>query len=353
LNPLSPGWRKTNKELKSKMIRVGVIGCGGIARVHESYLSNLAPLGRLTALADIDLERAKAAAEKLDGVKAAADYRDIYNHVDAVLLSLPHHLHYPIGMDFLRAGKHVLMEKPLANKEEECLELIDTAKKNNLTLMTAYCMRYHPLVEKMGQLLRDEYLGRVFSVSIWTEQYTYQEEGRWGRSAEKLGGGQLFSHGCHYIDILLSYLGDPVEGTHTGTNYCTPWMEREGTSHVAMKFKSGAVAYHFGTWGAKGSRLRYSFHAHCEKGMLEINIAEGKLISIVEGKETILAECTPGSKYLQNEMMHFLSCVNTGNRPLTDGPKSLQSLRVIWKLYEAEEKGVVANLTGLGLGCVE
>jgi len=147
---------------------------------------------------------------------------------------------------------------------------------------------------------------------------------------------------------MLSYLGEPVEGTHTGTNYGTPWMEREGTSHVAMKFKSGAVGYHFGTWRARGTRLVYTFHAHCENGMLEVSIADGKLRSIIEGKETVLLECTPGSKYLQNEMKHFLGCINTGARPLTDGPRSLQSLRVIWKLYEAEEKGIVADLTGLG-----
>lgn len=335
------------------MIKIGVVGCGGIAKAHESYLSDLSPLGKLTALVDIDIEKAKAAAEHMDGVKVAADYREIYNDVDAVLLSLPHHLHYPIGMDFLHAGKHVLMEKPLANKEEQCLELIDTAKKNNLTLMTAYCMRYHPLVKKMGELLKEEYLGKVFSISIWTEQHTHYAKGHWSQSAEKLGGGQLFSHGCHYIDILLDYLGDPVEGTHTGTNYGTPWMEKEGTSHVAMKFKSGAVAYHFGTWGAKGTRLRYTIHAHCENGMLEANIAEGKLKSIIEGKEEVHMESTPGSKYLRNEMMHFLDCIKTGGRPLTDGPRSLQSLRVIWKLYEAEEKGLVADLAGLGLGSAE
>jgi predicted dehydrogenase len=130
-------------------------------------------------------------------------------------------------------------------------------------------------------------------------------------------------------------------------------MEKEGTSHVAMKFASGAVAYHFGTWGAKGTRLRYAFHAHCENGMLEVSIAEGKLRSIVAGEETVIMECTPGSKYLKNEMMHFMDCINTGARPLTDGPRSLQSLRVIWKLYEAEEKGLVADLNGLGFSSVE
>ena len=73
--------------------------------------------------------------------------------------------------------------------------------------------------------------------------------------------GQLFSHGCHFIDILLHFLGEPVSGVHVDTNFGTPWMEREGTSDVSLRFASGAVGYHGGTWGAMGTRLGYAFHA--------------------------------------------------------------------------------------------
>jgi predicted dehydrogenase len=126
-------------------------------------------------------------------------------------------------------------------------------------------------------------------------------------------------------------------------------MEMEGTSHAAIKFASGALGYHAGTWGAKGSRLGYSFHAHCTEGMLEANFVQGRLIAIVGSEEKILHEYGGFAKPLANEMEHFIDCVATGSRPLTDGRSSLQSLRVIWRLYEAERQGRVADLRGLGL----
>ena len=134
-----------------------------------------------------------------------------------------------------------------------------------------------------------------------------------------------------------------------GTNYGTPWMEKEGTSHVVIEFEKGPLGYHAGTWGAKGSRLQYSFHAHCTEGMIELAQTEGKLYAHTKAGTELLAEEPQTGKQTQHEIGHFLDCIQTGERPLTDGPRSLQGLRLIWRLYEAESKGVLADLRGLGL----
>ncbi|NPV09087.1 MAG: Gfo/Idh/MocA family oxidoreductase [Anaerolineae bacterium] len=329
-------------------IRLGLIGCGGMAKAHVQRFDRVRDRMDLVAAVDIDEGKARAVAEHFEGAVAVTDYRKILDEVDAVLIVLPHHLHYPVGMECLEAGKHVLLEKPMANSERECLDLIEASERNQRTLMIAYCMRYHPLVVRMKQLLDGRVFGDVFQVSIWTEQLTQYWPGHWALSAKTLGGGQLFSHGCHYIDILLWYLGRPIQGTHLGTNFGTPWMEKEGTSNVCIEFEGGRLGYHFGTWGARGTRLGYSFHAHCTDGLLEADITHGKLTFIHKGEEELIMEAEP-NKHTENEMKHFLDCVETGQRPLTDGPGSLQGLRVIWRLYRAEEEGVVANLRGLGL----
>jgi predicted dehydrogenase len=158
----------------------------------------------------------------------------------------------------------------------------------------------------------------------------------------------LFSHGCHYIDLMLWLLGRPVTGVHVGTNFGTPWMEQEGTSHVTMKFASGALGYHFGTWGARGTKHGTSFQVFCTEGMLEANFAVGTLSATLGGSTSVLFQCD-GSKHTENELAHFLDCIETGQTPLTDGRRSLQSLRVIWRLYDAEQRGLVADLRGLGL----
>ncbi|MBN1445292.1 MAG: Gfo/Idh/MocA family oxidoreductase [Candidatus Omnitrophica bacterium] len=345
------------------MIRMGIIGCGAMGSNHARYLNELTSDGMIiSAAVDIDRSKAEKTVKYLKNAKASTDLRSVLNEMDAVLISLPHNLHHSVGMECLKAGKHVLMEKPLAMTEKECLELIETAKEYNLILMTAYCVRYHPLVVRLKELLDAQAYGKLFNISVWTEQYTnwtlhFPPESRRG-SAAVLGGGQLFSHGCHYIDILLWYLGAPEKGFHLGTNYGTPWMEKEGTSHVAIKFENGTMGYHFGTWGAKGSKLCYSIHAHCTEGMLEADITNGKLRLITVGKggwrrqkKTLLMEYPRAEfkKYHMLEIKHFLDCVKTGRKPLTDARSSLQSLRVIWRLYEAEQLGVVADLRGLGL----
>lgn len=355
------------------MIRMALIGCGGMSRAYLRQMEPLADRMRFTALVDVDPQRAADAASAspvCDGAQTFTDYRQCIGDIDAAILTLPHHLHRPIGVDLMAAGKHVLIEKPIANTERDCLDLIEAADRAGVVAMHGYVLRYSPIIQTFGRLLRDAEHGQCFHLSIWTEQYTDTTGRPWlGRVAE-LGGGQLFSHGCHYIDLLLHWLGPPETGTHVGTNRATPWMEMEGTSNVAMRFANHATAYHFGTWGARGSKLHYSFHAHCEGGMLELDYRAGAInlhldpsrgdlggmsrqqIRDADAREscrTLYTQDGRSRKHTEASVAHFLDCIETGSTPDTDLRSGLQSLRAIWRLYDAESRGIVADLTGLGL----
>jgi predicted dehydrogenase len=344
-------WRAEVSETNATRLRLGLIGCGGMGRSHLGNYDLLCDRIDLAAVADILPERAQQAAERTGARIAVTDYRDLLDHVDAVLIALPHHLHHQVGMACLRAGKHVLMEKPMANSEAQCLELIRTAAARERVFMVAYCMRFHPLIVRLKALLDAGAYGHVFQVSIWTEQHTKHPPEHWSRRAQSLGGGQLFSHGCHYIDLLLWFLGRPLRGVHVGTKVGTPWMEREGTSNVVLEFASGALGYHFGTWGAKGTRLGYSVQAHCTEGMLEADITGSRLYAHTKGGTELLydRDASPAMKHTHAETAHFFDCIERGTTPLTDGPGSVQGLRVIWRLYEAERADIMADLRGLGL----
>jgi predicted dehydrogenase len=351
------------------MIRIGMIGCGSMAASHIRTLEPLGARMRFTAFADIELPRARAAAACAPGALAVTDYREMFEQVDAVIVAVPHDLHFQVGMDCLRAHKHVLMEKPLANTEAECWELMAADRSPDPVLMVGYIMRHDELWRTMGEYIRNRAYGDPFHVSIWTEQYTDTSRGAWLGQAKRLGGGQLFSHGCHYIDLLLHWLGAPVSGAHIGTNLGTPWMEREGTSDVSLKFSSGATAYHFGTWGARGSRLRYAVHAHCTQGMLELDHAAGTLTlhrSLSGGDLPALeALAGPGEqleapnrvvvyrrsgqagKPVVAQMRAFLDCIERRVKPEIGAAQSLRSLQVIWRLYDAEERNLIADLRGI------
>lgn len=342
-----------------------------MAASHIRALEPLRKRMRFTGFADIDLDRARAAAEGVPGAAAFADYHALFDHVDAVVVAVPHDLHFPVGMACMAAKKHVLMEKPLALTEDECRKMIAADTSPEPVLMLGYVMRHNPMWRTMGDYIRNRTYGQPFHVSIWTEQYTDTSRGAWIGQASRVGGGQLFSHGCHYIDLLLHWLGDPVCGTHVGTNLGTPWMEREGTSNVSLKFTSGATAYHFGTWGARGSRLGYAVHVHCTEGMLELNYATGAITlhrnksggdlpalealvapgEILNKENEVVVYRRPGDtgKPVVAQMRAFLDCIDQKRVPEVTARDSLRSLQVVWRLYEAEEKGLVADLRGLGL----
>ena len=343
--------------MKHKLI---LIGCGGMAKNHVSRFENLEDRLEIVAVVDIDTAKAQAVSDLLPNHPPVfADYREALPLGDLVLQCLPHHLHAECTIACLDAGKHVLAEKPLANSKAECLAMVEAAKRNNRVLMTAYCMRFHPILREMRRLIKEKVYGECFQLSIWTEQLTIREDAAWLHDRKLLGGGQLFSHGCHYIDLMLWMMGKPVRGTHIGTNFCTPWMDREGTSNVCLEFENGALGYHFGTWGAKGTRMGYSFQAHCEKGLIDFKLQENKLLlrgNISEHipgtpedcKEYVLMDLGERTgKPTVEEMRHFLDCVETGKTPETSSEESIAGLEVIWELYQAEDEHRLADFTNI------
>ena len=165
------------------------------SRARQQIFHDLSYVVVVPATADINIAYAQSTAEILGADHAFIDYQDLFPFVASVLVVTPHNLHREMGVRSLQAGKHVLMEKPMAISEPECLDLIDTATRSSKTLMTAYPMHYQPLVVKLKELIDAEYLGKVFHIGIFTEQLTEPLLGHWMRSAKHLGGGQFFSHG--------------------------------------------------------------------------------------------------------------------------------------------------------------
>lgn len=342
------------------MIRLGIIGCGNMTRQHLPSFDALKDTLKVTTTCDLNKERAERAMEILGAERYDLDYHDILEHVDAVLISLPHQLHYPVGKFFIENKKHVLMEKPLCVKESQCLELTKLAEENGVTLMTAYPVRFWEETLKMKEYMDSGMIGDVFQMTIYTDHYNPSRDtrGTW-MTCSGLGGGQTFSHGCHYVDIMLWFLGNPVKGTHIGTNRGTPWMDREGTSHTTIQFENGTIGYHTGTWGARGTTHAYKMEIYGTDGTLTYTTTgenKGKILLIKtngysdeeKGTTVLWEKDFSCGKRTDGEIEHFVSCILSGDTPITNGRTSTTGLRVIWKLYEAEMRNEVADLRGIG-----
>lgn len=312
-------------------IRTAVVGLNmGIA---HAYAYSMSERSDLRYVVDLDVEKAAKVAAEL-GCKHTSDWKSILDEVDAISFATPHHLHYPMAMEAIAAGKHVLMEKPLANTEEECLQLIKAAEDKGVTLMLAYIVRFRPSIQRLKEAIDNEEYGKPFNAQCWIEAYLPPAPGSWFSRKDTLGGGVLFSHGCHYIDILQWLLGKPVEVAGLGTTAGTEWMEGEGTSHAIVKFESGALAHLVTSWGTKYSSSPALLHIHTPKACfvvkgdkLEVITAEGTKVLYEPTKPSV-----PNSSALA-ECDHFLECIQTGSRPLTDGHEGLKSHRIIWAIY--------------------
>src|SRR5262249_28080598 len=134
-------------------IRLGIVGCGAITEC--AYLpAALACAGvELTALCDANESRLRSLTRRF-GLPSISfsNYRDVFAHVDAVILALPNHLHVSVGCDFLAKGIHVLCEKPLAASRRECEQLCQTARGSHAVLAVGYFTRFYPSVELTKQL---------------------------------------------------------------------------------------------------------------------------------------------------------------------------------------------------------
>lgn len=204
-------------------IQVAVIGCGNIANnAHiPSYMANAE--AEIRYFCDIIPERAEAAVEKYGCGKAITDYHEALNDPEVVAVSVctPNNVHSQISIDALRAGKHVLCEKPAARTYTEALEMQKVQHETGKTLNIGVVNRFNDGVNRIKKMIDDGDLGEIYHVYV---------SFRAGRSIPGLGGafttksiaggGALIDWGVHYLDIVMYCCGDPAPKTVTGETFC-------------------------------------------------------------------------------------------------------------------------------------
>lgn len=314
--------------------RTAVVGLNMGMKHAQAYTAS--DKSELKWVVDLDQEKAAQAAEQL-GCSYTTDWEQVLDDVDAISICTPHHLHAPQAMRAIHAGKHVLLEKPLANTEEDCQKIINAAEEKKVTLMLAYIARFLPALVRLKEVLDKEEFGKPFSIQCWVQAYLPPQPGSWFSQKEKLGGGVLFSHGCHYVDLMLWFMGDAVKVSSLGTRSGTEWMEGEGTSHSIMEFSNGAVGHLVASWGMKHIAAPARFHIHTPQALLIVDNKMSKLEALTaEGKKTIFEAPAPGpGTNAFWEIEHFLTCIESGKTPDVDGHEALKSHRTIWKMYES------------------
>jgi len=191
-------------------IKWGVLGTANIARGCTIPGMQLANDCELYAIAGRDKEKAESFMEKFGFQKAYGSYEELLSdrEVQAVYIPLPNHLHHEWVIKALKAGKHVLCEKPLALNEEQEKEMFDTAMENGVYLMEAYAYLHSPYIES---LKKDVYSGIIGDVDYIETAFLTQGYEDDIRIYKEMGGGAMYDLGCYCTTMILSLIDSKPE----------------------------------------------------------------------------------------------------------------------------------------------
>lgn len=200
---------------RDEVIKVGVIGAGNIAEFVHIPGYQKCSNAEVVAICDSLKERAAAFAREFGIKEIYTDYKEMLNQkeLDAVSICTPTYLHYPIVMEAIKKGKHILCEKPMGMNYTEVQEMYEAAKKAKLKNMVAYTYRFVPAIRYAKYLIENGYIGKVRQ---FRSLYLFGGEGLgwWGwRSDAREGGpgGVLFDLGSHLIDFARYLVGEIKE----------------------------------------------------------------------------------------------------------------------------------------------
>lgn len=341
------------------MMRVGVIGCGSIARLRHlvEYWAN--KNAEIVAVCDIDSSRADEMAEKY-GAKAFTNYEELLqlDEVDAISVCLPNDLHAPVSIAALNAGKHVLCEKPMATTSEEAEEMIQVAKKNSRTLMIAHNQRFVASHQKAKQLIESGEIGKIYSFRTsfghrGPEKWSIDGRDSWFFNKDEAVIGALGDLGVHKTDLIRYLLGEVAEvGAFVETS-AKENTEVDDNAVAILKMESGVIGTLAASWsyvtGGDNSTIIYG-----EKAILRLEddpnyslIVQYLNGEVVKYELDKIQTNEEGGQTNSHVIDHFVDSVLQEREPLIPGEEGKKSLDVVLAALASNETKKIIDLRAL------
>lgn len=331
------------------MIKVGLVGCGGIMGAHVPGYKAVEGRAIVTAACDVSRENAERRNADTSGTAAIySDWKQMLadDNVDAVDIALPHHLHRDAIVDAANAGKHVITEKPLCTSLAEAIDIEAAVKANNVKLVCAHNQMFMPAPRTARKWVREGKLGRVFSLR--TIDCFYAGGGQpvnWGWRAKLAtsGGGCAIDTGYHPAYMLISIANsEPTEVVSFMDNYNhKETLEGDDSAQTMVRFANGSIGTLQTSWGYGNPNGHWQIHAIGEKGQL---YGRGNTLyfePISGEKET--HELTPEDGFV-GEIKHFIDCIENDTEPEQGLYEGVTVLKVILGGYESEKTKRVIQL---------
>jgi len=335
------------------MVKVGIVGMGGMGRRHLSVYAGLHSAD-VTALADIDEERLTAGVTA-EGINVGAgvvdpdkqslyiDPEELINDpdVEVVDICLPTFLHAEYCIKAIESGKHVLCEKPMALTTEQCRDVIAALKASPVKFMVAHCTRFWPEYVYMKEAVVSNRLGAIKSLSMWRAG-AFPEGGwhNWFRDHERSGGAMLDLH-IHDADFVHYLLGRPKAVCASAAVGISGGYDAAETIYL---YDDTAVRVGVNQMLPKASGFEMSYLAVFEKGSLAYNSRKSPALL----ETTDFSERHPDlerTDAYHEEISYFIDCVAKNEEPTVVTPESAAfSIRLIRAEMQSAEEGRAVEL---------
>jgi len=340
----------------SEYVRVGHIGLGYWG---PNLLRNMMGVrhAKVTAVADLDPNRLSEVAQNGRTIATTTDYREFLENkdIDAVVIATPAAIHGRLVREFLEAGKHVLVEKPLALTGEEGGQLAALAEQRGLALMVGHTFLYNAAVRRMKQYVDDGDLGDVL--------YIYSQRLNLGRVRNDVNA--LWNFAPHDVSILVYLLDQsPSEVSARGFAYLQPGVE--DVVFMTLVFPNGASANVHISWLDPHKIRKMTVVGSRKMAVYDDVSSDARIVVYDRGVDRVPTADSPRdfksfadfqlrlrsgdvtipaikfSEPLQLECEHFIDCIHTSKRPLTDGRHGAMVVRVLEAAQESMGRGGAA-----------
>ena len=335
-----------------------IVGAGAISRQHAEAM-RATPGARLAGVCDADADRARGFGEAW-GVPWSTDLWAALARpeVDAAAICTPSGLHAEQALAALRAGRHVLIEKPIALGLAEADEIVAAGSAADLVVSTVSQRRFEPVIQEIRRVLASGVLGPVAYVEGTTLDYrpqSYYASGAW-RGTRALDGGALMNQGIHTVD-LVRWLAGPIVRVAGQTATVAKEMEAEDTASAAVTFASGALGSLVATTSAYPG-VPHDLRIHAERGYIHLR---GEAIAgwEVDGVPCPAAPdagraqadaATWGTTFVGHARQYadVTRAILEHRTPAISGLDGRNTLAVVLALYDSAATGRIIELTEIG-----
>ncbi len=353
-------YRKNNTKQRmvgfmKRKIRFGIIGCGVIADFHANAIMELQDEAILVGVTDVVYDAAEKFSKR-HGIRVFATLEEMLSssEIDVVNICTPSGYHAEVVIKAAKAGKHIIVEKPMAITKEQLDSIEDACRDSNIILSSISQNRFSRGVTITRRAIEEGLLGRILCADIYMKYnrtQEYYDSGSWRGTKRVDGGGALMNQGIHGVD-LIQYLAGSLKSVYALSKTLVRRIEVEDTLSAVVEYKSGAIGVIQATTSVYPGYPR-RLEINGEKGSIALeetsivrwDIDNSKYEDIVLQPSFISSTATPtalSTAEHRNQISDVIRAIKTKTKPLIDFEEGRKAVDIILAIYKsAEEKRTV------------